>query len=159
MQAKRPLIILFIALFISSCALKKPQMSEPISFTLNSNLAKLSDMGFIYEDKSLLRLEAYKLGQPLLSLKITDRICLNQACFDELVFNERFFKDTHYKGFLSDILRFKPLYSARDLSPSECGFRQSLSAPNYEITYTVCGKSMEFRDFKNQILMKITKES
>lgn len=151
-------LALLISVFISSCALKKPESSEAISLVINSAATKVSAQGFLYESKKLTRLEAYNLGRAIFALQISDKICLNQACYDKMAFNKKFFKVPHYEELLSDILGFKPLYHARNLQKTSCGFEQILNGANYEISYKICHKELEFRDFTNQILIKITKQ-
>jgi len=152
------LLIACLSLFIAACAFKKPEKSEAVSLIINAAPIKLSAEGFLYESKNLTGLEAYSLAKAIFALKITDKICLNQACYDKKSFNERFFKVSHYDDFLSDILSFKPIYHARNLKKTKCGFEQNLNAINYEIFYRICNEELKFRDFKNQILIKIKKQ-
>ena len=82
-----------------------------------------------------------------------NKICLNSACDDEATFNRKFFKNSHYNGFFSDILNHKPIYNGKNLQKSDCGFLQNLS-DNF-IQYKFCNNLVEFADTKNKIKIKL----
>ena len=148
-------VVVFLSGLICACSLQKASTSKALSLSINSNLIKFSEQGFLYEGKNSLRLEIYKLGQAFFTLNIGDKICLDKICYEKKAFNERFFKALHYEDLMGDILKFQPLYEGLNLSKNECGFKQTLQSKNYDIIYSVCDEMLEFKDLQNKILIKI----
>ncbi|TQR34741.1 hypothetical protein DMB92_00700 [Campylobacter sp. MIT 99-7217] len=156
----RSLVILFFIFglcFFVACSSKKPAQSRTLSLSINSPLIKFSEQGFLYEDKTSLKLEVYKLGQIFFALNIRDKICINQVCYEKKVFNEKFFKFTHYEDLMQDILKFQPIYEGKNVIQNECGFIQEIQASNFNILYEVCENRLEFKDLLNHLFVKIKK--
>ena len=143
-----------ICAIFAGCAKITPQSSQAVSFSVISPNLKVSDAGFIHKFKEKTELQIYNSGVSILKLEIFEnKICLNSACDDEATFNRKFFKDTHYNGFFSDILNHRPIYNAKNLQKSDCGFLQNISE-NF-IEYKFCNDLVEFADTKNKIKIKL----
>lgn len=140
------IITLIISIFLSGCMQKQPQIPQAVSFTVISPMVKLSDAGFLRVYKNSVHLQIYSSGVSVLEIVVKDRICMNNACKDELAFNKDFFTKEHYRGFFDEILRKKPIYNGKNLVKTECGFEQNLR----NLSYKVCGKELFFKD-KNDI--------
>ena len=146
--------VLALGVIFSGCAKNSPQNSQAVSFTVISPTLKVSDAGFIHKFKEKTELQIYNSGISILKMDISEnKICLNSACDDEPTFNRKFFKNSHYNGFFSDILNHKPIYNGKNLQKTECGFIQNISE-NF-IEYKFCNNSIEFADTKNKIKIKL----
>ena len=109
--------------------------------------------------KNQTEVQIYASGISVLSLVLKgDKICMNGACDDELVFNKKFFGTEHYRGLLSEILDGKPIFGGSDAGERRC-LAQSLQ--DGSIDYKVCrdkdggGRSISFADAKRGVKIKI----
>ena len=148
-------ILVFGAVF-AGCAKLTPQQTKPINFTIISPNLRLSDAGFIRDFKNQTEVQVYTSGVSVLSLVAKNgQVCMNNACDDEITFNQKFFKKAHYKGFLSEILHGEKIYNGKNLSANECGFEQNLE----DISYSVCdngAKTIKFHDAKESIKLNLS---
>ncbi|MCI6989011.1 MAG: hypothetical protein MR902_05495 [Campylobacter sp.] len=144
---KKIFIVVFAILF-AGCVQKTPQSSTGLKFTIISPMVKISDMGFLHRYKNEINLQIYSSGVSVLNLYLKEKVCMNGACDDEMVFNSKFFKREHYRGFLGEILSAKPIYDGRNLQKSDCGFTQIISD---DIKYSVCNDEVSFKDAKFNI--------
>ncbi|MCR4942111.1 MAG: hypothetical protein K5978_04895, partial [Campylobacter sp.] len=96
------ILVVFAFLFASCATNQNPQKSKTYQVTILSPLIKINDVGFlhIYNKKQIL--EIYNSGLNTANIKISEKICVNSACFDKKEFNQKFFLDTHYDGIFSD---------------------------------------------------------
>ena len=130
-----------------------------VNFTVISPLTRTSDAGFMRKFKNQTEVQIYASGISVLSLVLKgDKICMNGACDDELVFNKKFFGAEHYRGLLGQILDGKPIFGGSDAGERHC-LAQSLQAGS--IDYKVCrdkdggGRSISFADVKRGVKIKI----
>lgn len=151
---------LALSLLLAGCATTalKPASTQAVNFTVISPLTRTSDAGFMRKFKNQTEVQIYASGISVLSLVLKgDKICMNGACDDELVFNKKFFGAEHYRGLLGQILDGKPIFGGSDAG-SHC-FEQSLQ--DGSIAYTVCrgkdggGRSISFADSKRSVKIKI----
>lgn len=151
---------LALSLLLAGCATTalKPASTQAVNFTVISPLTRTSDAGFMRKFKNQTEVQIYASGISVLSLVLKgDKICMNGACDDELVFNKKFFGTEHYRGLLGEILDGKPIFGGNDAG-GHC-FEQSLQ--DGSIAYTVCrgkdgsGKSISFADSTRGVKIKI----
>jgi len=151
---------LALSLLLAGCATTalKPASTQAVNFTVISPLTRTSDAGFMRKFKNQTEVQIYASGISVLSLVLKgDKICMNGACDDELVFNKKFFGTEHYRGLLGEILDGKPIFGGSDAG-GHC-FEQSLQ--DSSIAYTVCrgkdasGRSISFADSKRGVKIKI----
>jgi len=151
---------LALSLLLAGCATTalKPASTQAVNFTVISPLTRTSDAGFMRKFKNQTEVQIYASGISVLSLVLKgDKICMNGACDDELVFNKKFFGAEHYRGLLSEILEGKPIFGGSDTG-GHC-FEQSLQEGS--IDYKVCrgkdggGRSISFADAKRGVKIKI----
>ena len=155
---KRKILLLCAILMLAGCAKIAPQKTNAVNFTVVSPLTRTSDAGFMRKFKNQTEVQIYASGISVLSLVLKgDKICMNGACDDELVFNKKFFGTEHYRGLLGEILDGKPIFGGSDAG-GHC-FEQSLQ--DGSIAYTVCrgkdggGRSISFVDSKRSVKIKI----
>ena len=151
---------LALSLLLAGCATTalKPASTQAVNFTVISPLTRTSDAGFMRKFKNQTEIQIYASGISVLSLVLKgDKICMNGACDDELVFNKKFFGAEHYRGLLGEILDGKPIFGGSDAG-GHC-FEQSLQ--DSSIAYTVCrgkdggGRSISFADVKRGVKIRI----
>ena len=151
---------LALSLLLAGCATTalKPASTQAVNFTVISPLTRTSDAGFMRKFKNQTEVQIYASGISVLSLVLKgDKICMNGACDDELVFNKKFFGTEHYRGLLGEILDGKPIFGGSDTG-GHC-FEQSLQEGS--IDYKVCrgkdgdGRSISFADAKRGVKIKI----
>jgi putative lipoprotein len=151
---------LALSLLLAGCATTalKPASTQAVNFTVVSPLTRTSDAGFMRKFKNQTEVQIYASGISVLSLVLKgDKICMNGACDDELVFNKKFFGAEHYRGLLGEILVGKPIFGGSDTG-GHC-FEQSLQ--DGSINYKVCrgkdggGRSISFADAKRGVKIKI----
>lgn len=156
---KRKILLLCAILMLAGCAKIAPQKTNAVNFTVVSPLTRTSDAGFMRKFKNQTEVQIYASGISVLSLVLKgDKICMNGACDDELVFNKKFFGAEHYRGLLSEILDGKPIFGGSDAGERRC-LTQSLQEGS--IDYKVCrgkdggGRSISFADAKRGVKIKI----
>ena len=151
---------LALSLLLAGCATTalKPASTQAVNFTVISPLTRTSDAGFMRKFKNQTEVQIYASGISVLSLVLKgDKICMNGACDDELVFNKKFFGTEHYRGLLGEILDGKPIFGGSGTG-GHC-FEQSLQ--DGSIDYKVCrgkdggGRSISFADAKRSVKIKI----
>lgn len=147
----RARFIFFLTIFIFfGCAKITPRSSKAINFTIISPLIRLSDAGFMHYYANQTNVQIYNSGISVLNLVVRDnKICMNNACDDELVFNKKFFKNEYYKGLLSQILHKQKIFGGANYEKTECGFTQNISKTF--IKYKKCNDVVIFNDTKNGI--------
>ena len=155
---KRKILLFCAILMLAGCAKIAPQKTNAVNFTVVSPLTRTSDAGFMRKFKNQTEVQIYASGISVLSLVLKDdKICMNGACDDELVFNKKFFGAEHYRGLLGEILDGKPIFGGSDTG-GHC-FEQSLQ--DGSIAYTVCRskdggrRSISFADAKRGVKIKI----
>ena len=155
---ERKTLLFFAILMLAGCAKIAPQKTNAVNFTVISPLTRTSDAGFMRKFKNQTEVQIYASGISVLSLVLKDdKICMNGACDDELVFNKKFFGTEHYRGLLGEILDGKPIFGGSDAG-GHC-FEQSLQ--DGSIDYKVCrgkdggGRSISFADVKRSVKIKI----
>lgn len=144
---KRFLCIVLVALISGGCVTNTKKSSNSFMITIFSPVVKINDVGFLHKSENFVNLQIYSSGVNTLNLKISDKICINRACYAKTEFNDKFFGAAHYDDFFKEILNKKPIYEGRNLIRSECGFSQTINDVNYE----VCGGNVKFNDRKNRI--------
>ena len=156
---KRKILLLCAILMLAGCAKIAPQKTNAVNFTVVSPLTRTSDAGFMRKFKNQTEVQIYASGISVLSLVLKDdKICMNGACDDELVFNKKFFGAEHYRGLLGEILDGKPIFGGSDAGERRC-LTQSLQ--DGSIDYKVCrgkdggGRSISFADAKRGVKIKI----
>ena len=156
---KRKTLLFCAILMLAGCAKIAPQRTNAVNFTVISPLTRTSDAGFMRKFKNQTEVQIYASGISVLSLVLKDdKICMNGACDDELVFNKKFFGAEHYRGLLGEILDGKPIFGGSDAGERRC-LAQSLQ--DGSIDYKVCrgkdggGRSISFADAKRGVKIKI----
>lgn len=145
-------IFIFSIFFLFGCA-PEPKKSENLSILIKSPLLKLNDFGFKISSKNETILQIYSTGQGVLKIKISDKICINQACMSDVEFNKKFLLNEHYEGFFNDLVNANPIYHKKELEKTNCGFDQNIS--KIFVEYQICDRIIRFSDKKNGVKIVI----
>lgn len=144
------LFFVSLVFMIFGCAsLTSSKISNSFQVTILSPAIKINDVGFLHKSKNSLNLQIYSSGINTLNIKISDKICINQVCYEKLEFNKKFFANEHYDEIFSEILQRRPIYDRANLETNSCGFKQDIS--KYSLKYEVCNNLTSFYDTKNRI--------
>lgn len=138
------LLLLFI---LNACSLNTLPKTDPKAYhvLIKSSLIKANNQAFFYRSKAGLRAEFYEFGNPVLKLLIyKNKLCINQTCYLPKNLNKKLFKNSYYPALLEDILSFRPIFKAKALINTSCGFYQNLAS----IKYQICDKTLIFKDYK-----------
>ena len=156
-------IFIFIVLFLilNGCTTVTPQKQESAFIVMKTAKFKYADMGFISSDSSVVKVEIYGAGQPLMSLEINGmNVCMSTfKCLEKKDFNAEILSSSYPETLLENIFRAKPIFNKKSLVKTEDGFRQKLTKEDeYDISYSVKENQRIFRDSLNKILIKVREE-
>ena len=159
---KKTVLILVLLGLISACSQKKLTKEESAFIVIKTPTMKYADMGFISNSPSLVKVDIYAAGQPLMNFEINGmNVCMSTfECMDKKSFNEKILSSRYPDTLLENIFRAKPIFDAENLEQDKEGsFRQKLTKEGvYDISYSVNSKQRTFRDKLNKILIKVRKQ-
>ena len=153
----KKIFVLILVLLFCSCASKSNfSHSKAVFVSMKSAKLKFSEAGFVYNNDKIIKLELYKLAQPIITLDIySSFICLNKICTSKKSFNKNIFGYQHYDDFINDIFNSKPIYNGENIIKTNCGFTQNIKNHNYDINYEICHKNTMLKDQKNKTIFSI----
>ena len=158
---KKLLLIISLAFTFTACTGKDAKKQESAFIVMKTDKIKFADMGFIYHSSSLVKVEVYAAGQPLVDLQINgENICLSLLeCMDKKDFNKEVLVSDYPVTVLENIFRAKPIFSEENLETIEGGFEQKITKEGvYDISYSVVSGNRVFRDTINKILIKVREQ-
>jgi len=158
---KNMLLFLSMVFMLNSCSIKEAKKQESAFIVMKTATIKFSDMGFIYDTFSRVKIEVYATGQPLVDLEINaQNICLSLLeCMEKKDFNKEVLNENYPDTLLENIFRAKPIFDKENLEKVEGGFVQKISKEGvYDISYSVVSGKRTFRDTINNILIKVRKQ-
>jgi len=164
MILKKVIIISTILLIVNGCTGKnliKKDNQESAFIVLKTPNMRYADMGFIYKSSSLVKVEIYSMGQPIMSLDINGmNVCMSTfKCMEKKDFNAKMLSANYPDTLLENIFRGKPIFDGKNLDKNSDGFIQQLTEDGkYSIVYSVKDKQTKFKDKENNILIKINRE-
>jgi len=161
MMLKKTVIFSVLMLLVGGCSLKDAKKQESAFIMMKTKKVKFADMGFIYSNRSEVKVEVYAAGQPLVDLNINSQnICLSLfKCMDKEQFNEEVLVDSYPATLLENIFKAEPIFEKENLEKVEGGFEQKITKDNqYDISYSVISGKRVFRDKINKILIKVRKQ-
>jgi len=149
-------ILLVLLLFFTGCVYKIPYTSSKAYYIVikNSQMA-VAATGFIKKDDTRLNLQLFSAGTVILDLHVEENVCLSYTCMTKESFNKEFFGIHHYKEFIDELFKLKPIYGKKNLIKLENGFEQNIVTSSYDITYRVENGNLYFKDRTNKILIKL----
>ena len=142
--------LLVILLLFSGCAIKRPTISQPVAFVFKTPNLKIAATGFLYKN-SHIKLQGYSGANPIFTLLLTKRVCINDRCMSYESFNKLVLSPTYPPQLIRNILLAKPIFNGKNLQKSQRGFEQRVDS----ILYRVKDRVVYFKDKKNAILIKI----
>jgi hypothetical protein len=160
MRTKKMILVLFI-LFFTACSLHKIEKEESAFIIIKTAKFKYADMGFISSNSSVVKVEIYGAGQPLMNLEINGiNVCMSTfKCMEKKDFNAEVLHASYPETLLENIFKSKPIFDKKSLVKEKEGFSQKLTKEGvYDISYSVKGSQRIFRDSLNKILIKVREE-
>ncbi len=146
--------LLVIILVLSGCAVKSPTTSKTVSFVFKTSNIKIAASGFLYKN-SHIKLQGYSGANPVFTLLLTKRACINDRCMSYKNFNDHFLSPHYPKRIIQHILLGKPIFNGQNLQKDASGFSQEIVGDSFAIIYRVEKNEIYFKDKKNAILIKI----
>jgi hypothetical protein len=158
MPLKKMLSTLIILVLMSACTPKEYTRQQSIFIVFKTPTFKHADLGFIYENDKEIKVEIYGVGQPLLSLEISQSsVCMSLLeCMSKVRFNKMVLSENYPQSILENIFIGKSIFGGESLTKTSNGFTQSIRKTNkYNIKYSVLNNQIHFRDTMNNILIKV----
>ena len=151
-------IALFFAIMVllGGCAMKPKNIkSKTYLVTFKFANIKFSDVGFLNTAKNYTNIQVFSAGTPLIDLKIESEICVDYFCMVKSDFNKEYLSFSYPDEIMPNILNAKPIFDSKNLIKTPNGFTQKLENENYKILYKITHEKIYFKDFKNNILIKL----
>jgi len=161
MFLSKKIVIFSFLLILSGCITKssiKKENQESAFIKIITPKIRYADMGFIYKGDSILKVEIYAMGQPIVQFDINPvNICMSSLeCMEKSDFNREMLSALYPPTLLENIFRGKPIFNGKNLEKSSRGFIQNIKDnKKYEISYMVKGKSRKFYDKINKIKIEV----
>jgi len=158
---KKTVLILVLLGLISACSQKKLTKEESAFIVIKTPTMKYADMGFISNSPSLVKVDIYAAGQPLMNFEINGmNVCMSTfKCMDKASFNEKVLSQYYNDKVLENIFRAEPIFDGENLEKGVDGFTQKIQKENeYDISYSVLSNKRVFRDKINNILIKVREQ-
>ena len=150
--------ILLLTLFIVGCSYRVPiRTSQAYAVTIKLKGLAFSDTGFLNLGKEYTELQLYDAGEPVFKLKISQYTCIDSHCFEKDEFNKKFLSKNYNPQTLENILNGRPIFGKTGYKEEKDGFSQTIVKKNLHIKYFVRKNKIYFKDYKNRILIKMTK--
>jgi hypothetical protein len=148
---------LFIIFLLGGCSLKEDiLLSKSYHVTLKTSKIRISDTGFLNQTASTIELQVFSAATPIFDLHVKKtQVCFEFTCVSKKSFNQEFFGFVHYDNLLEDILTMQPIYDKKNMQKTSSGFEQDISKEDFHIYYKVEGRTLYFKDTKNNILIKM----
>ena len=145
-------LLVFILFVLGGCNHKNIIKSQSVKVVFKSKDLKIADMGFLNLGDSYESLQVFSLSKVILEIQSDDEsICINKTCLDPKYFNKKFLSQNYKDSFMSNILRFSPIFESKNISKNRNGFEQKFGS----IVYKVDQKSLYFKDKKEKIFIRI----
>jgi hypothetical protein len=160
MWANKLSVIIMMAIFLSysGCSYKRDiNKSQSYLITIKMKNTAFNDLGFLNYGKDYTDLQLFSAGNLVLELTISNKICINNHCFDKKDFNTRFLSNSYNVDTLSNILNKKPIFSKVGYKKTTNGFMQNIKQNSLVIKYIVSKDKIYFKDFSNHIIIKLVK--
>ncbi|MGW8168670.1 MAG: hypothetical protein ACWGHH_01515 [Sulfurovaceae bacterium] len=155
------ILLAFLLLTITGCAIKKPIQQKSAFILLKIPEVRYADMGFISEYPGSLKVQIYSNAQPVVSLDIyKDRICMSLfECMNKSDFYRKVFHTSYPEDTLEQIFLARPIFGGANLVKTSNGFTQKIIKPDqYSISYKISDAEVEFNDKINQIIIKVQQQ-
>jgi hypothetical protein len=150
-----------LGVLFSACTGKQPTKEESAFIVIKTPRMKYADLGFISNAPSLVKVNIYASGQPLVKFEINAlNVCMSTfECMNKKAFNKKILSENYPDTLLEDIFRAKPIFDKENLQKNADGFTQKLKKEKaYDIHYTVKNGTRTFRDKINKILIKVREQ-
>lgn len=147
--------LLIFIFFLSSCSIKNYEHTESKIVTIKTKKFKFSDIGYIRNSGDAVELEMFIAGNSAFKISINRLICTADGCMSKSKFNQEYLSATYPDEILQNIFLGKSIYNKMNLTRNDNGFEQKIHTQEVTIDYQVDSTQIDFKDSKNNILIKI----
>jgi hypothetical protein len=127
-------------------------------FLFKSNQIKFYDTSYVLLGDDFMEINVFNTAKQIASITIWDEsICLDSLCLDKHSFNTKFLNRNYPDNLLENIIKFRPIYSGRNLEKNGILTTQKIIDNSVNIIYTINDREVYFRDIKNRIKIKMEK--
>ncbi|MCV6608519.1 MAG: hypothetical protein OIF32_09915 [Campylobacterales bacterium] len=155
MQIKKVVIFFIFSIFLASCSLNKPIVSNSYLVVLKTQKIKFADSGFLDIWENSAKISAYFAGKSLLNLEFgSSFVCIDYGCITKSEFNKDFLNESYYDNLFLDVVQKKTLDLDGEVVNKEFGFVQKIKNEKFDIVYRVSKDETFFRDRQNNIIIK-----
>lgn len=126
--------------------------------TIKTKKFAFSDTGFLTHYPDKIDLQVFTAGKPVLEMKVytdEDNICVQNVCKYKHGFNRFYLSGAYPDTLIENILQMRPIMNGKNLKKTEKGFTQKITADTYDISYSVTGHNLRFKDSKNRLILKL----
>ena len=117
-----------------------------------------ADAGFIHDNGEDLKIVILVVGQPVFTLELGRKICLDGSCLSKDKFIHQRLSPYYPRDILQNIFLGKAIFEGQNKIIQEGGFKQRLfKVDAYDIHYSVYNDQIKFRDKISKILIKTKK--
>lgn len=144
-------------LFFTACA---PQYTkhEASLIAFKTPQMAFADAGFIHNNGKDLKIVILVVGQPVFTLELGRKICLDGSCLSKDKFIHERLSPHYPRDILQNIFLGKEIFKGQNKIIQEGGFKQRLfKAGAYDIYYLVYNGQIRFKDKSAKILIKTKK--
>ena len=101
----KKIYLIFLIIFFSGCALKKPILSQSATILIKTPTMKFYDKGFITRYDAYTQVQIYSAGQKVLDLSLYEnQVCQSTfECISSKEFNKDYLHQSYEENFLKNI--------------------------------------------------------
>jgi hypothetical protein len=151
------LLSLFIVFMFAACAPVYTKHEASV-ITFKTSEISFADAGFIHDNGEDVKVIILVVGQAVFTLEVGRKVCLDGKCFSKKKFVKEKLSPFYGEDILQNIFLGKPIFNSEALVKVDDGFKQKLFKESaYDISYSVIGDKIRFKDKIRKILIKTKK--
>ena len=153
----KKLLYLFMILLFTACTPNYTKHEASLIVFKTPTMA-FADAGFIHHNGEALKIVILVVGQPVFTLELGRKICLDGSCLSKEKFIHKRLSPYYPRDILQNIFLGKPIFASLNLVKSAGGFKQRLYKEDaYDIYYSVDDGQIRFKDKLAKVLIKSKK--
>lgn len=153
---KKILYLLLLSLF-TGCTPHYTKHEASLIVFKTAQMA-FSDAGFVHHDGESLKIVILTVGQPVFTLELGRKICLDGSCLSKDTFIKQHLNPLYPRDILQNIFLGKAIFDGKNLFNQKVGFTQRFYKEGfYDIYYSVKKGQVKFKDKISKILIKTKK--
>lgn len=111
-EYRSSLVVLLLVVLFAGCATKQPEVSKPAIILFKTKNMNFYDQGFINYYENNIILQIFKVGHPVLELKVSPGMVCRTTfeCMSGKAFNKKFLHESYVGDFLYRLLKKRNIY-------------------------------------------------